>query len=552
MRAVSTWRLLPPDPERAKTLARACAVSPLVAQILLNRGLTHPPEAARFLNPTLASLGDPFRLPDMAKAVARLRLAARRRDRVLVFGDSDVDGITAAAIVYELLAISLKIPHVSVSLSKRLEDGYGFPASTIAALRRDGVRLVVLVDCGTNQRDEVEALAAAGIDTVIFDHHVPLTPAQAFALVNPCGEDGAAGGELCSAGLAFKLAQACWPDEPSRWESWLDLAALGTLADYAPLRADSRILATVGLERVAATARPGLRRLCETIGLSRVTADQVLRRLVPCLNAAGRLGNAEPVWRLLTTTSSEEADALVETVTGLHDQTKALHRQMVGEAYAQANRIHFKDQWVMVIGRRGWHPGLMGPLANQLMEHYERPAILLAIDEHGVGVGSGRAPSTVNLVDALRACEELLVRYGGHPQACGLTVDIKQLAVFQARVNQHVGARLGAQPLTRTLEIDGEVSASDLTGAHAMRGLEQLAPFGPGNPKPTVLVRGMALAQQRAGGVHMTDGAVSLFVKTRADGWLTQQRYDLVGTPTVSEDRVIFSLCDARLWREEF
>ena len=549
MRTSSTWRLLPPDPERANTLARACAISPLVAQILLNRGLTHPPEAARFLNPTLSSLGDPFRLPDMAKAVARLRLAARRRDRVLVFGDSDVDGVPAAAIVYELLATHLKVHHVSVKLSNRLEDGYGFPASAIDALRHEGVGLVVLVDCGTNQRDEIDALATAGIDTVMLDHHVPLTPARAFALVNPYCGDGT-GKELCSAGLAFKLAQACWPDEPSRWESWLDLAALGTLADYVPLRGDSRVLATVGLGRVAATARPGLRRLRETIGLSRVTSGQVLRCLVPCLNAAGRLGNAEPVWRLLTTTSSEEAEALVKTVTGLHDQTKALHRQMVGEAYAQANRIHFKDHWVMVIGRRGWHPGLMGPLASQLMEHYERPAIVLAIDEHGVGVGSGRAPSTVNLVEALRACEELLVRYGGHPQACGLTVDIKQLAAFQARVNQHVGARLGSQALTRTLEIDGEVPASDLTMAHAMRGLEQLAPFGPGNPKPTVLVRGMAVEQQRTGGVQMTDGAVSLFVKTRADAWLAQQRYDLVGTPTVSEDRVIFSLCDARLWRE--
>ncbi|MBI3323835.1 MAG: DHH family phosphoesterase, partial [Candidatus Omnitrophica bacterium] len=457
----SAWEVRPADPHRVGILAARCGCDPLIGQLLLNRGLSDPAEVQAFLTPTLDRLEDPFRLSEMDRAVLRIRRAITAQESMVIFGDSDVDGLTASAILVETLtSLGAK---ASARVSNRIADGYGFPAGLIPQLVRAGIALVIVVDCGTNQPDEIRQLAEQGIDTIVLDHHVPLERvAEPLALVNPHRDSGV-GQELCSAGLAFNMVRALCPGETGRIDHALDLAALGTLADYAPLVGENRILVACGLERIWKTRRPGLQRLCEAVHVTAPTSEQILRRLVPRLNAVGRLGDAGVVCELLTASSTTAIDRLTAKLAEAHVTTKSLHRRILAEAHAQVDRIHFKDHAVMVIGRQGWHPGLMGPIAAQLVEQYARPTIAIALDEH-VGVGSGRSPVGVNLLQALQACQGMLLRYGGHPQACGLMIKSRNMEQFRDQINQHVRDSLRRDRLEQTLTIDAEATLEDLTG----------------------------------------------------------------------------------------
>ncbi len=543
MLARSAWTLHPADPSRALALADRLGVDPLIGQLLLNRGLREPTEAARFLDPSLSNLQDPLTLPDMPRAIARLRRAANARETVVVFGDSDVDGVTASAIVSETLT-SLGA-QVSVALANRLSDGYGFPKRLIARLGRLGASLVVLVDCGTNQREEIRELARQGIETIVVDHHVPMenlaTPA---ALVNPhCGNG--AGRGLCSAGLAVKLVQALYPGDADRLGRVMDLAALGTLADYAPLVGDNRIMVSEGLPRILETIRPGLRRLCEAVGVTQPTPDQLLQRLVPRLNAAGRLGDARPVLKLLVEEREREVERLAHVLGEAHQVTKTLSRQILVEAMEQAGRISCKNELVMVVGRRGWHPGLMGPVASQLMERYGRPAIAIALGER-TGTGSGRAPALFNLVEALGACQQSVLAYGGHAQACGLTIQATGLEQLREEVNRHAESAGSRRSLGHTRVIDVEARLAHVTLPVAQV-IDRFKPFGSGNPKPTVLISKVQLESDEDGRGWLTDEAVRLRVRGRREGLRSEERYDVVVSPVTLGREVALSLCDARL-----
>ena len=551
----AVWDVRPADAQRADALATACGVEPLIGQLFLNRGITEPAEAQRFLAPELARLGDPLRLPDMPRAASRIHRAIRARELIVVFGDSDVDGVTASAIVYEVLT-SLARPgsgpsrraggaRVEVRVSNRLADGYGFPHTLVARLARAKVGLVILVDCGTNQPEEIRALARQGIETIVLDHHVPSEfVAEPLALVNPYRGDGAGQG-LCSAGLAMKLAQALCPDDGEDLSRFLDLAALGTLADYAPLLGDNRILVSVGLARLLDTSRPGLRRLCEAVRVTQPSPEQILQRLVPRLNASGRLGEAGPVWQLLVEPSATTAERLATRLGDAHATTKSLARQIHAEAFEQVNRLHFKHELVMVLGRRGWHPGLMGPLASQLMERYARPTIAIAFEEH-LGVGSGRSPSGFNLFEALRACQGMLVRYGGHPQACGLTIRAERLEQFREDINRHAETALGRRSLVRSLVMDAQVTLADVTPRLAET-LARFAPFGPGNPRPLMLIRNVTVDTSDVTPTWLTDGVSRVKLRGRPGGLVPTERYDVVVTLGLAGNEAALSVCDARL-----
>ena len=554
MLARSAWTLHPADPARASALADRVGVDPLVGQFLLNRGLREPAEAARFLDPAFSSLQDPLALPDMPRAIARLHRAVNAHETIVVFGDSDVDGVTASAIMFETLR-SLARPgtnggraggaRVSVALANRLSDGYGFPTRLIARLDRLGASLVVLVDCGTNQREEICELARQGIETIVIDHHVPMESlATPLALVNPHCGDGTGRG-LCSAGLAVKLVQALYPDDADRLGRVMDLAALGTLADYAPLVGDNRIMVSEGLPRILETARPGLRRLCEAVGVTQPTPDQLLQRLVPRLNAAGRLGDARPVLKLLVEDREREVERLARVLTEAHQVTKTLSRQILAEAMEQAGRISCKDELVMVVGRRGWHPGLMGPVASQLMERYGRPAIAIALGDR-TGTGSGRAPALFNLVEALGACQRSVLAYGGHAQACGLTIQATGLEQLREEVNRHAEGAGSRRSLGHTRVIDVEARLAHVTLPVA-QAIDRFRPFGPGNPKPTILTHGVQLESDEDGRGWLADEAARLRLRGRRAGLRSQERYDVVVSSVTLEHEVALSLCDARL-----
>lgn len=539
------WRVEPADPPRAQRLAGALGLHPVTGQLLLNRGVRSGADARHFLAPRLSGLADPFAMPDMAQAIDRLRRAADRREPILIFGDSDVDGLTASVILYEALreAGALVRPRVS----NRISDGYGLPMSLVRQVCRSTVRLVVLVDCGTNQPEAVEALAAAGIDTIIVDHHVPLErPARPHALVNPYCGDGP-GRELSSAGLAFKVAQALLASQGQGGgaEAFLDLAALGLLADCSPLRGDARAIVAEGLGRIVESERPGLRRLCEATQTSAPTPQSIVRQLVPRINASGRLGEASAAWRLLRREGRDDIERWLAQVEAAHATLRQLHRQVIGEAQEQVNRLHFRDQYVMVVSRAGWPQGLMGPVASQLAERYGRPAIAIAMRQHQ-GTGSARSIPRVNLLDVLKGCQDLLVGFGGHAQACGLTVDARNMERFRALINERARQAIGQEGLvpTRTLDLELPLEGFELQWVAET---ERFAPFGHGNARPTVVVRGLEITARSPRTGWVTDGRRRVAARGRLPAGPVEGRYDVVATPALEDGGLVLTLADAKV-----
>ena len=350
-----TWRILPEDWQAAHRLADACGLDPIMGQLLLNRGLRTPEQAQSFLSPSLETLSEPGTVRDLPRAVARLRQAIARRETIVIFGDSDADGLTASVILYE--ALRDLGAAVVVRLSNRLTDGYGLPQRLIHSMSRSSTKLVVLVDCGTNQPEAVQRLADQDIETIIVDHHVPLDRrATPYALINPHVHGDPVHRDLSSAGLAFKVAQALLngtADE--RLAAFLDVAALGTLADCGPLRGDNRTLVTLGIGRIVSSARPGLARLCAVTRTTRPQPEHVVQRLVPRLNASGRLGHPEAIWRLLVRDGTRLLDPWMARAEAAHARTKQLYRQMVAQAQEQVNRFHFRDQFVIKFQEFGNH-----------------------------------------------------------------------------------------------------------------------------------------------------------------------------------------------------
>ncbi len=540
----SAWCVYPADPERARTLAETARVHPTTAQLLLNRDIRDSTQAARFLHPTFGALQDPRMLPDMEKAVFRLRQAVSQHESIMVFSDSDVDGLTSGAIVYELLA-DLGAS-VQARQSNRILEGYGLPQVLVDELRRSAVSLLVLVDCGTNQADAIQQLHAAGIETVIIDHHVPLEAwAKPCALVNPHRTQGP-GLELCSAGLAFKLAHAMLDGcaDEARLRQYADLAALGTLADCVPLTGENRIIVSEGLPQIFRTHRRGLRRLCEVVELSEPEPEHVLKRLVPKLNAAGRLGDCTAVWPLLLGGELRQLDEWLARVEASHATTKRLHGQIQAQAQEQVNRLHFGDEFVMVLSRAGWHQGLMGPLAAQLARRYGRPAIAIAMDGMR-GVGSGRSVPMFNLLNALKSCRELLVRFGGHAQACGLTIDQKHLERFRIVINEQAKRSLGRQGLLKTRVIDLELPLCDVTELWVGE-TSRLAPFGQGNVRPTIVIRGVTIQVKSPRVASVCDEGRSLPAKGQFSGVSSGGRYDVIATPVWTGSEVALMLNDVK------
>lgn len=539
----SVWRVQPHDAGRARALADALRIHPVTAQLLLNRRIEEPSAGWKFLQPGLDALEDPWALSGMEAAVARLKLAAHRHEPVMIFGDSDVDGLTASVILYEVLRE--RGADVRAKSSNRILDGYGLPASVVRELGRSGVTLLILVDCGTNQAEDVAWLQAQGIDTVIVDHHVALgAPAQPRALINPHCDGSKIGRGLCSAGLALKVAQAMFDDDRAQLEPYLDLAALGTLADCSPLVGDSRVIVSEGLPRIIQTRRQGLARLCEATGTDKPDPDVILRRLTPRLNASGRLGDAEAIRHLLLRGEEERLEEWLSAADAAHATTKQLHRQIMAEAQEQVNRLHFRDQYVMVVSRSGWHQGLMGPLATQLAHRYGRPAIAISMDEQQ-GTGSARSIPHFNLFEALQACQELLVKFGGHAQACGLTVDRKHLERFREVVNEQAKQLLGRDGLVQTKTIDLELALEDVAPSWVGEAAG-LAPFGQGNPRPTVAIRRLTVEQHSPRMATVSDGVRRVAARGVFPALVPGGSYDVVASPVMAAGELVLTLGDVR------
>lgn len=495
------WLLAPPQPEAASQLAHDTGVSSLLAQCLINRSLASPTEASAFLDPKLRDLADPFQLPNMAAAVDRLFAAHRARERVVIYGDYDVDGVTSTALVSEVFSrlgweVAQFLPH-------RMDEGYGLsPDGVEHCLKQHPASLILAVDCGSTATLTVEKLRAAGVDVIVLDHHqIADPPPPATALVNPRINGGQAHGtELCSVGLAFKLAHALVKrgreiglDAALTFDlrPLLDLVALGTIADLVPLRGENRILVRAGLERLNQTQRPGLQALCEIAQItSSIGSYEVGFLLSPRLNAAGRLEDACEALDLLLAEDFAAAARIAQSLDNRNRQRQQIEKAMADQVITALDaRFDPAVDFVIVEGEMPWHIGVVGIVASRVLQRFYRPTIIMGGDG-AAWRGSGRSIEGFDLAAALRECDHLLIKHGGHAMAAGLSVPPDNLVALRTRLNEIARDRLTPEQLLPPLRLDAEVTLHEMS-AEQINELDRLRPTGQGNPPVQLIVTGL-------------------------------------------------------------
>jgi single-stranded-DNA-specific exonuclease len=485
------WQHLPCNDAQTAALAAALGVHPTIARLLCLRGLAEPEVAARFLKPSLDHLHDPFKLADMLPAVVRLEQALARRERIAIHGDYDVDGITSTVILRR--ALEMLGGEVLHFIPERLRDGYGLQAAAIERLHAEGVHLIVSVDCGIRSADAARRARDLGVDLIVTDHHEPEgTLPAALAVINPKRHDCTYPDKnLAGVGVALKVVQAlCQRAGREKWlPAFVKIAAIGTLADVVPLVGENRVIARLGLASLTRGPHTiGLRSLLEASGLSGRTIDsyEVAFILAPRVNAAGRMSTPDIATRLLLATDEamgEEARALAQQ---LNDEN--LRRQQEeADLVADARKAIESDPAVgahnvLVVGGDGWHRGVIGIAASKLVDSYHKPAIVLSIDG-AIAHGSCRSIPDFDMLAALEHCSDLFIRYGGHRQAAGLTIEAARLGEFRSRINAYADDVLEPDQLRPRLRIDGPLSLKAVD-VQLLTGLDALAPFGLANPRP--------------------------------------------------------------------
>jgi len=485
------WNHLPCDDADARRLASALNLHPTVARLLCLRGLSEPDVAARFLQPTMDHLHDPGLLADMGKAVERIERAIAQKERIAIHGDYDVDGITSTVILRR--ALEMLGGDVVHFIPERLRDGYGLQPAAIDRLQAEGVRLVISVDCGIRGTDAALRARELGIDLIITDHHEPeeaLPPA--LAVINPKRRDCTYPDKnLAGVGVALKVVQSlCARADKTKWlPAFVKVAAIGTLADVVPLVGENRVIAKLGLASLSRGRHTvGLRALLEASGLTGKTIDsyQVGFILAPRVNAAGRMSTPDIATRLLLATDEGSLDEARSLAQQLNDEN--LRRQTEeADLVAQAKKAIETDPAigshnVLVVGGAGWHRGVIGIAASKLVDTYHKPAIVLSVDGD-VAHGSCRSIPAFDMLDALERCADLFLRFGGHKQAAGLTMDAARLPEFRARINAHANEVLEPDQLRPRLRIDGALNLRHIT-PDLVQGLNAMAPFGLANPRP--------------------------------------------------------------------
>jgi len=484
----------------AHELAEELGVPQLVGELLWQRGMHTIEEAGPFLDPRLQTLGDPFELTDMRAAGARIIAALANQEQVVIFGDYDVDGLTSITLLWRVLRALGGNP--GSFLPNRMTEGYGLSRGAIERCVQDfQPKLVVAVDCGTTSIAETVWLKEQGIDVVIIDHHeLSSELPHCHALVNP-HRDGSYL-YLCTVGLVFKLCHAILKLEPS-WRNridlrhYLDLVAVGTVADIVPLREDNRVFVKNGLSVLEKTRNPGLKALCQISGIRGVPRpEDVGFRIGPRLNASGRLDDATQSLRLLTTDDPEEAWQLAQNLDVQNRERQKLEQRIYDEALDLLSQCfdHTQD-WAIILGQRGWHAGVIGIVAARFQRLFYRPTIIIGFDENGVGKGSGRSIAGCSLVEGLRKASNCLEKFGGHEMAAGLSLKESELTRFRELFHQYVKTVLSPDQLQPRLELARELEI-DQVGENLFNDLERLAPFGRENPQPVFAFH--HIRQQRA------------------------------------------------------
>jgi single-stranded-DNA-specific exonuclease len=494
----SRWNLLPPAP--AKYLAGAASFSPLIAQLLYNRSLHEPSQLSLFLNADERLCGDPWLLPDMHQAIARVYRALLSGESIAVYGDFDVDGITGTALLVQgLSALGGKvIPYIP----HRLTEGYGLKTAALEKLHQQGIGLVISVDCGITALPEVKRARRQGMDIVITDHHTPLeTIPPAAAIVDPKrGDSVYPFSQLTGAGVALKLLQALYQSigKEAPLETILDLVALGTVADVAPLLGENRYLVKQGLRLINNAPRLGLREIIASAGLEtgNLDAETISWIIAPRLNAAGRLAHAMTSYRLLMTDSPHEAQAMARWLEKKNSERQRLTEKAMAQAREQVLAREISP--LLIAGNREMPVGIAGLVAGRLSEEFYRPAVVIRVGEK-VSSGSCRSIPEFNIILALNRCHRLFYHFGGHSQAAGFTLPTRNLPRLKEHLSELAAAQLEGITLRPQLDIEAEISLAELAG-DTYQTIQQLAPFGAGNPVPAILSRNVEVLDCRTMG----------------------------------------------------
>ena len=514
------WTIRTPDPARAETLlaaaqASALAFSPLLACLLINRGIDTPEKATIFLSPSLREgLRSPLLFPDMSRATERLLRARARGERVCIYGDYDVDGVTGSSqlllFLRELgMQPDLYIPH-------RTREGYGLNSQAVKLIAERGTTVMVTADCGATAHAEISLAQSLGIDVIVCDHHhVPEQRPPAYAVLNPMEQECAFSFTgLSGAGVVFYLLMGLrmrlreqGEEQVPDLRRYLDLVTLGTVADLVPLVEENRVLVTYGLREIERSQRPGIRALKEVSGDAEVSSSYIGFRLGPRLNAGGRLAEAQKAVELLTTTDVERARVLAADLDQENRARQSIEEQILNQAIAMVNAWpDLPERRSIVLASAEWHPGVIGIVASRLVERFNRPTFLIALDG-SKGKGSGRSPKTFHLYDGLKACAEVLEGYGGHRQAAGLSIKAELVPVLAERFEMVARERLCAEDLVPVTEVDAELDLAQLD-AQTMAEVRRLEPYGQGNSEPIFLAREVQVVGVR------TVGGNPLFGKT--------------------------------------
>ena len=534
-----------------RELSDKLGIMPNTAQILINRSIKDIPAAESFLYSSISALSDPFLLPDIETSVKRILKAVEHKEKITIYGDYDADGITSTTLLYRFLKdfgadIDSYIPN-------RMDEGYGLNTTIIKDLCKNGTKLIITVDCGTNSIEEVNAAISMGTDVIITDHHTVEIPLpQKYPIINPKRADSQYPFfELAGVGVAFQLCRALAKHLLGDISSeeilkYADLAAIGTIADVVPLLGDNRIIVKLGISKLKTSENIGLRTLIKEIGLKqeKISSGQVAFMLAPRLNAAGRMHSAMESVTLLTTNSQETASDKAKLLCTENTNRQKTEKEVFASAVEMVkSSVNMDNELVIVLENDEWHEGVIGIVASRLVDMFHRPAILICTQKKEAK-GSGRSISGFKLIDALRECKDCLIRFGGHSYAAGLSINKDNINNFRNKINRIAARLITKEHLQPKLRIDLALSPSNITKKFLLE-IEHLEPYGMGNPKPVFIAKGLELgfSPRKVGADHIKltlsqrgrqFEAIGFRMADHMDDYKAQNHIDIIYTPEIN------------------
>ncbi|MBN1982476.1 MAG: single-stranded-DNA-specific exonuclease RecJ [Chitinivibrionales bacterium] len=481
-------------PAMVRVLAQEMKLPVTIARLLVGRGIVDPKTAHSFFNISIDQFHDPFRFNDMQRSVERIMRAIGNREKIYIHGDYDVDGVTATVLCIKVLR-SLGAD-CDYFLPNRITEGYGISSDGIDWIAAHHATLIITVDCGITSLQEIEYAARRGIDCIITDHHeVQSKVPAAYSILNPkIASSGYPDKDLAGVGVALKLCQAlvksCGAPH-SLWLEYLDIVSLGTAADIVPLVGENRVIARLGFDLLSQTTNIGLQKLIELQGLNgkKLTTQDIVYLIAPCINAAGRLGESCAGVNLLMASNEQDAGRYAQELVAMNTQRRTLDKQVQDTAEKWVvEHCDLQRECAIVAGDSQWHVGVIGIAASRLVEKFSRPVFLFSFCGDGIGRGSGRSIPGVHLLDALKECADLLDSFGGHEAAAGAHIQLKNLDQFRSRFNSAIGSRVRFEQLAPRIFADAEVAIAELTRDFFSL-VSSMEPFGPGNNRPVFLCR---------------------------------------------------------------